>query len=197
MDLPRTRGDGLDDTGQRIVRVLVARELEALGRRRAPLAVWGKGGDLGAEPNTRARLLRCGHVFHRTPSPRLRLSARVEPMRFIVKVIVIAFALWLTTFLVDGVSVVPYENTQLATVLTYLLVAVIFGLVNAIVGTFIRIVAFPLYVLTLGLISFIVNGLLLLLVDWISGLIGFGLVVDSFWWGVLGALVLGLISWLI
>ncbi|GAA1761903.1 phage holin family protein [Agromyces humatus] len=118
-------------------------------------------------------------------------------MRFIVKVIVVAFALWLTTFIVAGVRVVPYENTQLATVLTYLLVALIFGLVNAIVGTFIRIVAFPIYVLTLGLISFIVNGLLLLLVDWISDLLGFGLVVESFWWGVLGALVLGLISWLI
>ena len=51
--------------------------------------------------------------------------------------------------------------------------------------------------LTLGLISFIVNGLLLLLVAWISGLIGFGLEVDGFWWGVLGALVLGLIGWLI
>ncbi|MBM7832504.1 putative membrane protein [Agromyces cerinus] len=118
-------------------------------------------------------------------------------MRFIVKVIVIALALWLTTLIVSGVSVVPYEDTQLATVLTYLLVALIFGLVNAIIGNFIRIVAFPLYVLTLGLISFIVNGLLLLLVDWISDLMGFGLVVESFWWGVLGALVLGLISWLI
>ncbi|WP_022889056.1 phage holin family protein [Agromyces italicus] len=118
-------------------------------------------------------------------------------MRFIVKVIVVALALWLTTLIVSGVSVVPYDDTTLATVLTYLLVAAIFGLVNAIVGTFIRIVAFPIYVLTLGLISFIVNGLLLLLVDWISGLMGFGLVVESFWWGVLGALVLGLISWLI
>jgi len=82
-------------------------------------------------------------------------------------------------------------------VLTYLLVGLIFGLVNAFVGTFVRIIAFPLYVLTLGLISFIVNGLLLLLVAWISDLMGFGLVVDGFWWGVLGALVLGLISWLI
>ncbi|GAA1827116.1 phage holin family protein [Agromyces salentinus] len=118
-------------------------------------------------------------------------------MRFLVKVIVIAFALWLTTLLVGGVSVVPYDDTAFGTVLTYLLVAAIFGLVNAIVGTFIRIVAFPLYVLTLGLISFIVNGLLLLIVDWISDLIGFGLQVDSFWWGVLGALVLGLFSWLI
>ncbi|MFB6611140.1 phage holin family protein [Agromyces sp. NPDC056379] len=118
-------------------------------------------------------------------------------MRFIVKVIVIALALWLTTLIVSGVSVVPYEDTEVATVLTYLLVALIFGLVNAFIGNLIRIVAFPLYVLTLGLISFIVNGLLLLLVDWISDLMGFGLVVESFWWGVLGALVLGLISWLI
>ena len=118
-------------------------------------------------------------------------------MRFIVKVIVVAFALWLTTLIVAGVKVVPYEDTTLATVLTYLLVGLIFGLVNAFVGTFVRIIAFPLYVLTLGLISFIVNGLLLLLVAWISDLIGFGLVVDGFWWGVLGALVLGLISWLI
>ncbi|MBM7502850.1 phage holin family protein [Agromyces aurantiacus] len=118
-------------------------------------------------------------------------------MRFLLKVIVSAFALWLTTLIVSGVRVVPYEDTDLATVLTYLLIALIFGVVNATVGTFIRIVGFPLYVLTLGLISFIVNGLLLLIVDWISGLLGFGLEVDGFWWGVLGALVLGIFSWLI
>ncbi|WP_136708919.1 phage holin family protein [Agromyces sp. H66] len=118
-------------------------------------------------------------------------------MRFIVKLIVVAFALWFTTLIVSGVRVVPYEDTTLGTVLTYLLIALIFGLVNAVVGTFVRIIAFPLYVLTLGLISFIVNGLLLLLVAWISGLMGFGLEIDGFWWGVLGALVMGLISWLI
>jgi putative membrane protein len=118
-------------------------------------------------------------------------------MRFLLKVIVSAFALWLTTFIVDGVNVVPYEQNEVATVVTYLVVAAIFGIVNATVGTFIRIIAFPLYVLTLGLLSFIVNGLLLLLVDWISGLLGFGLEVDGFWWGVLGAIVLGLITWLI
>src|SRR5690606_18143115 len=85
----------------------------------------------------------------------------------------------------------------LATVLTYLLVALIFGIVNGIIGGVVRVLAFPLYVLTLGLISLIVNGLLLLLVAWISGLLGFGLRVENFWWGVLGAVVLGIISWLI
>jgi putative membrane protein len=117
--------------------------------------------------------------------------------RFLIKLIVNAVALWLTTLIVSGVHVVPYAPDTGAIVLTYLLVALIFGLVNAIVGGFVRVVAFPLYIITLGLIAFIVNGLLLLLVAWISGLIGFGLVVDGFWWGVLGAIVLGIISWLL
>ncbi len=119
-------------------------------------------------------------------------------MRLILKLLINSLALWLTTIVVSGVSVSPYPpGGTLETVLTFLLVAAIFGIVNAVVGNFIRIVAFPVYILTLGLISLIVNGLLLLLAAWISGLLGFGLQVESFWWGVLGALVLGLISWLI
>lgn len=119
-------------------------------------------------------------------------------MRFLVRLLINALALWLTTIVVLGVKVVPFAPGEiLQVVLTYLIVAAIFGVVNGIIGNLIRIVAFPLYVLTLGLISLLVNGLLLLVVHWISTLIGFGLVVDGFWWGVLGALVLGLISWLI
>jgi putative membrane protein len=97
---------------------------------------------------------------------------------------------------VDVLSFGSKDDT-FAYVLTLVLVALIFGLVNGIVGGLIRVVAFPIYVLTLGLISFIVNGLLLLLVAWISSLIGFGLTVENFGWGVLGALVLGIIAWLI
>jgi len=119
-------------------------------------------------------------------------------MRFLVRLLVNAVALWLTTLIVAGVTVVAFPpQDTLAVVLTYLLVALIFGIVNGVIGNFIRIVAFPLYILTLGLLALLVNGLLLLLVSWISGLIGFGLVVDGFWWGVLGALVLALLSWLI
>lgn len=117
-------------------------------------------------------------------------------MRFLLKVIINALALWLTTLIVSGVSVHPYEDTTSATVLTYLLIAVIFGVVNAVIGTAIRIVAFPIYIITLGLISLVVNALLLLIVSWISDAMGFGLHVDGFWAGVLGALVLGIIAWL-
>ncbi len=126
--------------------------------------------------------------------------------RFVVRLLINALALWLTTLLVAGVSVVPFapigsdpgtEGSTLETVLTYLLVALIFGIVNGIIGNFIRVVAFPLYVLTLGLIALVVNALLLLLVAWISDGLGFGLEVEGFWWGVLGALVLALFSWII
>ncbi|MCU1638329.1 MAG: hypothetical protein JWL94_976 [Microbacteriaceae bacterium] len=118
--------------------------------------------------------------------------------RFVVRLAINAVALWLTTLIVTGVRVAPYPpGDTLAIVLTFLLVALVFGIVNGVIGNFIRIVAFPLYILTLGLIALIVNGLLLLLVAWISSLLGFGLVVDGFWWGVLGALVLALISWII
>ena len=116
--------------------------------------------------------------------------------RFLIKLVVNAVALWVTTLIVAGVRVDPYASDTVAVIVTYLLIALIFGFVNGVIGTIVRIVAFPLYVLTLGLVSFIVNGLLLLLVAWISDLLGFGLVVDGFWWGVLGALVLGIISWL-
>ena len=118
--------------------------------------------------------------------------------RFLVRLVINAVALWLTTLIVAGVSVVSYlPGDVLATILSYLLVALIFGIVNGIIGNLIRIVAFPLYILTLGLIALLVNGLLLLLVAWISSLTGFGLEVDGFWWGVLGAVVLGLLSWII
>src|SRR5690606_28412536 len=107
--------------------------------------------------------------------------------RVIVRLLINALALWITTMLVAVVRVLAFEPYDTpARVLTFLLVAGIFGIVNGVIGNFIRIVAFPVYILTLGLIALVVNSLLLLLVAWISDLIGFGLEVDGFWWGLLG-----------
>ena len=118
-------------------------------------------------------------------------------MRFVIRVVVNAFAIWVVTLIPAlQVTVTPFapgESLQL--VLTLLLVAAIFALVNTIIGTVIKIVAFPLYILTLGLISLIVNGFLLWITAAISGLFGFGLNVADFWWGVLAALVISLINW--
>jgi putative membrane protein len=119
-------------------------------------------------------------------------------MRFFTRLVINAVALWLTTLIVTGVSVHAFGSGGVVqTVLTYLLVAFVFGLVNAIIGTLIRIVAFPIYILTLGLISFVVNAILLIIVAGISDAIGFGLKVDSFGWGIVGAIVLAIFAWLI
>ena len=118
---------------------------------------------------------------------------------FVVRVLINALALWLTTLILVGdVVVKPYApHNEFATIVTYLLVALIFGIVNGVIGNLIRIVAFPIYILTLGLIALVVNALLLLLVAWVSGLMGFGLVVNGFWAGFWGAIVLAIISWIL
>jgi putative membrane protein len=120
-------------------------------------------------------------------------------LRFLVRLVINAVAFWLTTLIVAGVHIVSYASGVGPTLLTYLVVALIFGIVNGVIGNLIRIVAFPIYLLTLGLIALVVNTLLLLLVAWLSTLLdaGHGLVVDTFWSGFWGAIVLALISWLI
>ncbi len=119
--------------------------------------------------------------------------------RLLLRLLISALALWLTTLILSPhVSITSFDKGNVgAYIVTLVLVALIFGIVNGVIGGIIRVVAFPIYVITLGLISLVVNGLLLLLVAWISSLIGFGLGVENFGWGVLGAIVIGVISWLI
>ncbi|MFD5214214.1 phage holin family protein [Microbacterium sp. NPDC058345] len=117
-------------------------------------------------------------------------------MRFIIRVVVNAFALWvvslITVLQVDITPFAPGDTLQL--VLTLLAVGAIFALVNTIIGTVVKIVAFPLYILTFGLIGFVINGFLLWLTAWITSGFGWGLTVGHFWWGVLAALVISVIN---
>ncbi len=118
-------------------------------------------------------------------------------MRFIVRIIVNAFAIWVVTLVpalqVTVTAFAPGGDLQL--VLTLLAVAVVFAIVNTVVGTLIKIVAFPVYLLTLGLISLVVNGFLLWLTAVITSSWGWGLTVGHFWWGVVAALLISLINW--
>ncbi|MFT4235433.1 MAG: phage holin family protein [Microbacterium sp.] len=119
-------------------------------------------------------------------------------MSFLVRAVVNAFALWvlsLISFL--HLTITPFSpGGTLQLVLTLLLVAVLFAVVNTIIGTVIKVVAFPLYVLTLGLISLLLNGVLLLITAWITGFWGWGLSLDGFWRAVLAGLLLSIINWI-
>jgi putative membrane protein len=74
---------------------------------------------------------------------------------------------------------------------SYVWVSALFGFVNAIIGTLLRIVTFPLVVLTFGLFAVIVNALLLSITDALSS----RLTIDEFWWtAIWAAIVLGLVT---
>ena len=117
-------------------------------------------------------------------------------MGILIRLVITAVSLWIATLLIGGIQL----NTQSvpSKVGTLLAVAVIFGIVNAVLRPIIKTIGCGLYVLTLGLIALIVNGLLFLLVSWIAGKIGLPFHVDHFWpSAVLGALVVGIVSWVL
>ncbi|MGO2746956.1 phage holin family protein [Microbacterium sp.] len=117
-------------------------------------------------------------------------------MRFLIRVVINAFAIWVVTLIpalqVEVTAFAPGEMLQF--VLTLLIIAAIFAVVNTIIGTVLKIVAFPLYILTLGLIGLVINGFLLWLTAWITSGFGWGLTVGSFWWGVLAAIIISIIN---
>ena len=116
-------------------------------------------------------------------------------MRFLVRTAVTAVALWVATALISGISV--SGSSTWVNVLTLLAVAVIFGLVNAVLKPIIKVLGCVFYLFTLGLIAFVVNALLFLLVGWLSNLLNLPFHVDGFWSAFWGAIVVGLVSWLI
>ncbi|GGM94123.1 hypothetical protein GCM10010106_48350 [Thermopolyspora flexuosa] len=116
-------------------------------------------------------------------------------MKVIIKILIVAAALWAATQLVDGITVTA-EDTA-GQVGTLLVVALIFGLVNAVLKPIIKTVGCAFYVLTLGLIALVVNALLLLLTGWIAQQIDVPFHVEGFVAAFWGAIIVGVISWLL
>jgi putative membrane protein len=114
-------------------------------------------------------------------------------MAFLVRTLVTAVALWVATLIVSGITV--SGSSTASNVLTLLVVAIIFGLVNAIIKPIVKILGCLFYIITLGLISFIVNALLFLLVNWLASLLKLPFHVDGFWSAFWGAIIVGLVSW--
>ena len=116
-------------------------------------------------------------------------------MKLIITVLVTAVALAVSTFVVDGIDVT--DSTWSAKAGTLIFVAVVFGIVNAIVKPIVKLVGCGIYVLTLGLFGLIVNALLFMLVGWFAGQFGLGFKVDGFWAGFWGAIVVSVVSFIL
>lgn len=114
----------------------------------------------------------------------------------LIRLGITAAAFWLATLLIPGITLDADSATE--TVTTLVFVAAIFGVVNAVLQPIIKTVGCGLYLLTLGLIALVVNGLLFQLTSWIAGEAGLPFNVDGFWpAAVLGALFVGVVTWLL
>jgi putative membrane protein len=109
---------------------------------------------------------------------------------FLLRLIVNAAALWIATQVVPGVT---YTGGWLP----FFGVAVVFGLVNAVIRPVAKILAFPLIIVTLGIFVFVINGLMLWLTSRLSAALGLGFDVAGFWAAFWGALVVTIVSTLL
>jgi putative membrane protein len=116
-------------------------------------------------------------------------------MKYLLRVLVSAAALGVATWAVPGIQLHASSNWSKAG--TLLVVALIFGIINATLKPLIKVVGCAFYVLTLGLAALVVNGLLLWLTSVIAGHLKLPFHVTGFWAGFWGAIIVGLVSWLL
>ena len=116
-------------------------------------------------------------------------------MRFLLQVLVSAAALAVATWAVPGIELSAGSGWSKAG--TLLVVALIFGIINATLKPLIKVIGCAFYVLTLGLVALVVNGLLLWLTSVIAGDLKLPFHITGFWPAFWGAIIVGLVSWLL
>ncbi|MEV0929922.1 MULTISPECIES: phage holin family protein [Streptomyces phaeochromogenes group] len=112
---------------------------------------------------------------------------------FVVKTIANAAALAVAVWLLDKITLSGGSTGK--EIGTLLLVALVFGLVNFLVKPIVQVLTFPLFILTLGLITLVVNALMLLLTSWLADVLDLSFHVEGFWTAVLGGLIISIVSW--
>ena len=108
-------------------------------------------------------------------------------MPFLVRLLVNAAALWVATQVVSGVT---FDGGPLP----MLGVALVFGVVNALLRPVAKILTFPIIIVTLGIFALVINGLMLWLTSSLSSALGLGFHVSGFWAAFWGAIVVSLVS---
>ena len=114
-------------------------------------------------------------------------------MSLLVRIVVNALALAVATWLLDGITLTGASVTERA--VSLVLVAAVFGVVNAVVRPVVMLLSLPFIILTLGLLLLVINALMLQLTGWLSGQLGLGFDVSGFGTAIVGALVITVVSW--
>ena len=116
-------------------------------------------------------------------------------MRLLLRLVANAAALAIATWILSDITLTG--SSTLSQVVTLLIVALIFGVLNAIIKPIFALVTIPLLLLTLGLFLIVINACMLLLTSWLAGLFDLGWDVDGFWTAVLGAVIISIVSFIL
>jgi putative membrane protein len=111
-------------------------------------------------------------------------------MHFLARLLINAAALWVATYVVPGIA---YQGRWTS----LLVVALVFGVLNASVRPLLKVLTFPLLILSLGLFTFVINALMLWLTGWVSDRLALGFHVAGFWAAFWGGLVVSIVSLLL
>jgi len=113
-------------------------------------------------------------------------------VKVLTTVIVSAGALAVAAWIFDGIRITGEDDTE--RVVTLLVVAAIFGAINAFIAPVIKLLSLPFIILTLGLALIVINACMLLLATWIAEQVDLGFVVDGFWTAAGGAIIVSLVT---
>ena len=117
---------------------------------------------------------------------------------FLIRVAVNGVALWVAALVIDGVRLGEGEGTFTEKLVAVVLVALLFGLVNAVIKPIVKLFSLPFIILTLGLFTFVVNAFMLQITEWIADPLGLFFSIDRFFWdAVLAAVVITFVSWVL
>lgn len=106
---------------------------------------------------------------------------------WLVSAVALSVAAWL---LGDHMNIGESDDPTLSRVLAVLAVALVFSLINSIVGPIIKVLSIPFIIVTLGFALLVINALLLLLTERISDAFDVAFHIDGFWWAVLASIVI-------
>ena len=125
----------------------------------------------------------------------LAIRGTIDHMRLLLRLVANAAALAIATWILSDITLTG--SSTLSQVVTLLIVALIFGVLNAIIKPIFALVTIPLLLLTLGLFLIVINACMLLLTSWLAGLFDLGWDVDGFWTAVLGAVIISIVSFIL
>jgi putative membrane protein len=116
-------------------------------------------------------------------------------MKVLARVLITAVALFVAAEVVPGIQLL--SSSTLSKVTTLIVVALIFGVVNAVLKPIVKTLGCVFYLLTLGLIGLVVNALLLWLTSWVAGKLSEPFHITGFWPAFWGAIIVGVVGWLL